>query len=161
MIKTKLREITKLPRQMVWAMVMEGVETTRMVKVFLKHGRGKLRLVPSHRNPTPEQLKEAVEQLKDLPRFLPFFVVVVVPVPGITEGYAVVALTLERWLGDRMKILPSQFRHILRPEAPLDVSMEAPKQAEGPEASTPSSTARLSTTVIQPPTSEKTHPPHV
>ncbi|MBK6994220.1 MAG: hypothetical protein IPH31_04600 [Lewinellaceae bacterium] len=82
----KLREIIKLPRRMLWAMVMEGVETTRMVKVFARHGTGKLRLTPAHRNPTPEQLKEAVEQLKDIPRFLPFFVVVVVPVPGITEG---------------------------------------------------------------------------
>jgi hypothetical protein len=114
----KLRDITKLPRKMVWAMVMEGVETTRMVKVFARHGTGKLRLTPAHRNPTPEQLKEAVEQLKDIPRFLPFFVVVIVPVPGITEGYAVVALTLERWLGDRMRFLPSQFRHVFKPEEP-------------------------------------------
>jgi len=138
----KLREVTKLPRLMVWAMVMEGVETSRMVNIFLRHGRGKLRLVPSHRNPTPEQLKEAVEQLKDIPRFLPFFIVVVVPVPGITEGYAVVALTLERWLGDKMKILPSQFRHVLRPEVKVEVLPELPKEE------------------IQPPTSEKTHPPH-
>ncbi|MBP6810697.1 MAG: hypothetical protein KA138_04230 [Saprospiraceae bacterium] len=120
----KLREIIKLPRRMLWAMVMEGVETTRMVKVFARHGTGKLRLTPAHRNPTPEQLKEAVEQLKDIPRFLPFFVVVVVPVPGITEGYAVVALTLERWLGDRMKFLPSQFRHILKP---VETNKEEPK----------------------------------
>jgi len=112
----KLREITKLPRKMVWAMVMEGVETTRMVKVFARMGTGKLRLTASHRNPTPEEIKAAVDQLKDIPRFLPFFVVVVVPVPGIAEGYAVVALTLERWLGDRMKLLPSQFRHLLKPE---------------------------------------------
>ena len=117
-------------------MVMEGVETTRMVKIFARHGTGKLRLTPAHRNPTPEQLKEAVEQLKDIPRFLPFFVVVVVPVPGITEGYAVVALTLERWLGDRMKFLPSQFRHVLKP-----VEKDLEKQE----------------TVS---TSEKKHPPH-
>jgi hypothetical protein len=112
----KFREITKLPRKMVWAMVMEGVETTRMVKVFARLGTGKLRLTPSHRNPTPEEIREAVEQLKDIPRFLPFFIIVVVPVPGIAEGYVVVALTLERWLGDRMKLLPSQFRHLLKSE---------------------------------------------
>jgi hypothetical protein len=112
----KFREIIKLPRKMVWAMVMEGVETTRMVKVFARLGTGKLRLTPSHRNPTPEEIREAVEQLKDIPRFLPFFIIVVVPVPGIAEGYVVVALTLERWLGDRMKLLPSQFRHLLKSE---------------------------------------------
>ncbi|MBC7774071.1 MAG: hypothetical protein H7246_01430 [Phycisphaerae bacterium] len=112
----KLREIIKLPRRMFWAMVMEGVETTQMVKVFARQGTGKLRITPAHRNPTPEELREAIEQLKDIPRFLPFFVVVVIPVPGMAEGYALVALTLERWLGDRMKLLPSRFRHLLKPE---------------------------------------------
>jgi hypothetical protein len=112
----KIREITKLPRRMLWAMVMEGVETTRMVKVFARHGTGKLKITPAHRKPTPEEYREAVEQLKDIPRFLPFFVVVVVPVPGMAEGYALVALTMERWLGDRMKLLPSQFRGLLKPE---------------------------------------------
>lgn len=119
----KFREIKKLPRRMLWAMVMEGVETTRMVKVFARHGTGKLRITPAHRNPTPEELREAVEQLKDIPRLLPFFVIVLVPVPGITEGYALIALTMERWFGKRMKFLPSQFRHILKPEE---------KKVEGP-----------------------------
>lgn len=118
--------MTKLPRRMIWAMVMEGVETTRMVKVFARHGTGKLKLTKAHRNPTPEELKEAVDQLKDIPRFLPFFVIVVVPVPGITEGYAIVALTLERWLGDRMRLLPSQFRDLwsTKPESTEETKME-------------------------------------
>ena len=114
-------------------MVMEGVETTRMVKVFARLGTRKLRLIPSHRNPTQEEMDEAIAQLKDIPRFLPFFIVVVVPVPGMVEGYAVVALTLERWLGDRMKLLPSQFRHLLKPEAPKEVLEEASKEAENPK----------------------------
>jgi hypothetical protein len=111
---------------MVWAMVMEGVETTQMVKVFARHGTGKLRLTPANRKPTPEEMRAAVEQLKDIPRFLPFFVIFVVPVPGLTEGYAVVALTLERWLGDRMKLLPSQFRHLLKPEGKEEELIEGP-----------------------------------
>ena len=109
----KLREITKLPRRMMWALVMEGVETTRMVRIFARHGTGKLRLMPKHRKPSPEELQEAIEQLKDIPRFLPFIVVVAVPLPGVMEGYALVAITLERWLGDRMRLLPSQFSHVL------------------------------------------------
>jgi len=116
----KLREIIRLPRRMLWAMVMEGVETTQMVKVFARQGTGKLRITPAHRNPTPEELRQAVEQLKDIPRFLPFFVIVVVPVPGMAEGYALMALTMERWLGDRTKLLPSRFRHLLKPEEKKD-----------------------------------------
>lgn len=112
----KFRELIRLPRQMLWALVMEGVDTTKMLNVFARHGRGKLRLIPAHRKPTTEELKEAVEQLKDIPRFLPFFVVVVVPLPGVTSGYALVATTLEKWLGDRFKLLPSRFRKVLNPE---------------------------------------------
>lgn len=111
--KFKFREVIRLPRRMLWALVMEGVETTKMVHTFARHGSGKLRLLPKHRHPTEEELREAVEQLKDIPRFLPFFVVVVVPVPGVTEGYALVAMTLERWLGKKVKFLPSQFREVL------------------------------------------------
>jgi hypothetical protein len=114
----KLREIIRLPKKMIWAFVMEGVDTTRMLNVFRQYGTGKLRLTPAHRQPTPEELRVAVEQLKDIPRFLPFFVVVLVPVPGVTEGYALVAMTLERWLGDRCKLLPSRFRGILEEEKP-------------------------------------------
>lgn len=108
----KLREIIRLPRRLLWALVMEGKETTQMLKVFVRHGSGKLRLTPAHRHPTPEELREAVAQLKDIPRFLPFFVILVVPVPGVTEGYAVVAVTLEKWLGQKIRLLPSQFGHI-------------------------------------------------
>lgn len=100
---------------MLWALLMEGVETSRMMHVYARHGTGKLRIIPKHKKPTPEEMREASEQLKDIPRFLPFFVVVVVPVPGVTEGYALVAITLEKWLGHKFKLLPSQFRGILEP----------------------------------------------
>ncbi len=113
MRKFKFREIIRMPRLMLWAMVMEGVETTRMVRTFARHGRDKLKLSAPHRKPTEEELRAAVEQLKDIPRFLPFFVIIVVPVPGVTEGYALVAVTLEKWLGGRFKFLPSQFRDVL------------------------------------------------
>lgn len=112
----KLREIIRLPRRLLWALVMEGKETTQMLKVFARHGSGKLRLTPAHRHPTPEELRTAVEQLKDIPRFLPFFVIIVVPLPGVTEGYALAAVTLEKWLGQKIRLLPSQFRHVLHSE---------------------------------------------
>lgn len=112
----KLRETIRLPRRLIWALIMEGKETTQMLKVFARHGTGKLRLTPAHRRPTPEELHAAVEQLKDIPRFLPFFVIVVVPLPGVTEGYAIAAVTMEKWLGDKFRLLPSQFQGIFRRE---------------------------------------------
>jgi hypothetical protein len=105
---------------MLWALLMEGLETSRMVHVYARHGTGKLRIIPKHKKPTPEELHEASEQLKDIPRFLPFFVVVAVPVPGVTEGYTLVAITLEKWLGHKFRLLPSQFREILEPVAPQE-----------------------------------------
>ena len=110
----KVREIIRLPRRLLWGLVMEGVETHQMLNVFARHGSGKFRIVRTRRQPTPEELGAAVEQLKDIPRFLPFFVVVIVPLPGVIEGYTVVAVTLERWLGQRVRLLPSQFAEILR-----------------------------------------------
>ena len=110
----KFREIIRLPKRMLWGLVMEGVETRQMVNVFVRHGSGKFGFKRTRSQPTPEEMGAAVEQLKDIPRFLPFFVIVVVPLPGVAEGYALVALTLERWLGQRIRLLPSQFSQILR-----------------------------------------------
>jgi hypothetical protein len=108
----KLSKIARFPKMMLWAFWMEGVETKQMVKTFLKHGRGKIIKSSSKNGPTPEELQQAREQLKDLPKFLPFFMCIVVPVPGITEGYAVLAVTLESWLGHKISLLPSQIRGV-------------------------------------------------
>lgn len=115
---------------MLWALVMEGVETTRMVRTFARQGRSKLNLRSKHPHPTEEELAEAIEQLKDIPRFLPFFVIVVVPLPGVTEGYALVAITLERWLGNRFRFLPSQFRDVLHRRAEEKKKAELPPSEE-------------------------------
>ena len=132
----------RLPGRMLWGLVMEGVETTRMVRVFARHGRRKMKLIPAHRNPTPEEMQAAYEQLKDIPRFLPFFIIVVVPVPGVTEGYALAAMTLERWLGDRFTLLPSRFRHIFQPEQPASPAPDA-HQAAGKKPEESSDTERV------------------
>ena len=120
----KLRKITTVPRRVFKAIVLEGLETTQMVKVFARQGGCKLRITPEHHSPTEQELREALEQLKDIPRFLPFFIVALLPVPGIVEGYALLALILERLLGDRLRLLPSQFRHLLQPEQVVNDRLE-------------------------------------
>ena len=101
---------------LLWAFLMEGVETKRMLHTYARYGRGKLLFFRKREGPTAEELEQARQQLKDIPRFLPFFVIVVVPAPGVTEGYAILAMTLERWLGDRISLLPSQFRAVFHKE---------------------------------------------
>jgi hypothetical protein len=112
----RLRQIVRFPQLLLWAFVMEGIETKRMLHTYLRQGGGKLLMLKSDHMPSAEELKAAHEQLKDIPRFLPFFVIVVVPAPGVTEGYALLAITLEKWLGQRVSILPSHFRKIFQKE---------------------------------------------
>lgn len=114
--RTQFRRIIRFPRMLLWAMFMEGVETKQMVHTYARHSAGKLLLISKHKQPSKEELDKARQQLRDIPRFLPFFVIVVVPAPGITEGYALLAITLERWLGERISLLPSQFRKVFKKE---------------------------------------------
>jgi hypothetical protein len=111
-MSTRFRRFIRLPHLMLWAFLMETVETKQMLHTFLRHGRGKLLVSGKGRKPTPEELRLAMEQLKDIPRILPFFVFVVAPIPGVTEGYVLMAFTLEKWLGQRIRVLPTQFRGV-------------------------------------------------
>ena len=118
----KFRKIIRYQRQVLWAFLVEGKETKDMLRIFLREGRGRLLVSFKSRNPSPEELKTAVEQLKDIPRFLPFFIVIVVPVPGVTESYTLLAVTLEKWLGHKFRLLPSAISKAIRNknEAPGD-----------------------------------------
>jgi hypothetical protein len=109
------RKITQLPRQLLWAIVMEGVGTSKMVHTYARHGTGKLNLTPVHLHPTPEELEVAAEQLKDIPRSLIFIVVFLIPVPGFVGGYALIAIAAEKWMGNKIKLLPTRFRPFLIP----------------------------------------------
>lgn len=114
-LRTRFRQVIRLPRLMFWALVMEGVETRQMVDTYARLGASYVLPIASRR-PTVEQLAQAREQLGDLPRFLPLFVVIVVPAPGITEGYALLALSLQRWFGLKLRLLPTQLHRIFQKE---------------------------------------------
>lgn len=113
-LRIQFRRLVRFPQMMLWAFFMEGVETKQMLHTYARYGKGKLLLSTKTNRPTAEDLQKAKEQLKDIPRFLPFFVIVMVPAPGVAEGYALLAVTLEKWMGDRFKLLPSQFREVLK-----------------------------------------------
>lgn len=113
-IRTQFRRLIRFPRMLLWALFLEGIETKQMLHTYARHGAGKLLLISKHRQPTELELQQAKEQLKDIPRFLPFFVIIVVPAPGITEGYALLAITLEKWLGQRISLLPNQLRLVFQ-----------------------------------------------
>lgn len=108
----KFQRIIRFPKMMLWAIMMEGIETKQMIQTFAREGRGKLIMSTADKRPTPEEMQQAKQQLKDIPKFLPFFVIIVAPVPGVTEGYVFLAITLEKWLGHKISLLPSHFRSL-------------------------------------------------
>lgn len=115
--RAQFKRVIRFPKMMLWAFFMEGVETKQMLHTYARHGAGKLLFFTKTKRPTAEELQQAKAQLKDIPRFLPFIVVIVVPAPGVTEGYALLALTVEKWMGHRISLLPSQFRAVFQAQA--------------------------------------------
>ncbi len=111
--RTQFKQLIRLPRLMLWALVMEGIETRRMIDVYARWGAAQVFPI-AQRQPTAKELAQARKQLGDLPRFLPLFVVIIVPAPGITEGYALLVLSLQRWLGVSIRLLPSQLHRIFQ-----------------------------------------------
>ena len=109
----RIKKIVRFPKMLLWALWLEGDETKKMLHTFLRQGAGKVLIHSKTPMPTEEELAQAREQLKDIPRFLPFFVIIVVPAPGVTEGYAFLAVTLEKWLGKRFRLLPTRIRDVV------------------------------------------------
>ena len=91
---------------------MEAVETRDMAVTLSRLLHRRFR--PNNNTPLPDEneIKAAIEQLKDLPRFLPFLSLMFMPVPGITELYIVTALSLERFSRGKISLLPSQLRRL-------------------------------------------------
>ncbi len=96
---------------MLRAFVMEGKETKQMALTFIQQSKG-LWQGDAHVPPSEEEMQQAKAQLKDLPRFLPFVMLLSFPVPGVTESYVLLAVTLEKLSRSRVTLLPSNFRHV-------------------------------------------------
>ncbi|MEO6037272.1 MAG: hypothetical protein ABIQ93_02590 [Saprospiraceae bacterium] len=112
---TQFRRITRVPRLMLRAFVMEGIETKQMARTFLRQGKGRW-LRSKEVPPTEAEKQQAMEQLRDLPRFIPFFMLLSMPLPGVTESYVLLAVTLEKWSRSRVTLLPSNFRQVFARE---------------------------------------------
>ncbi|MCF8248152.1 MAG: hypothetical protein K9J37_09025 [Saprospiraceae bacterium] len=123
---SRLRRAARMPRLMLWAFMMESIETKNMVRTFVKQGKGQILLSKQSEPPTEEEIRDAMEQLKDLPKFLPFFIFIAVPVPGVTESYVLLAVSLEKWLGQKFSLLPSHFRAAFQ-KKDTDISKRPPE----------------------------------
>ncbi len=89
-------------------------ETVDMALTFgrlLKHQLGIRR---GAKLPSEEEIAQALDQIQDLPRFLPFFSLVFVPVPGITEMYIMLAYSIEKLTKNNVRLLPSHFSKMVK-----------------------------------------------
>ena len=93
---------------------MEAVETREMAVVFGKILRSRLGIEDKQDLPSEEEIKAALEQLKDIPKFLPFFSLFFMPLPGITEMYILLAISLEKLSKGHISLLPSQLRKVMK-----------------------------------------------
>lgn len=99
-----------------YAAKMEAVETRDMATTFGKLLSSRLNLSRNKELPNEQEIKEAFDQLKDIPKFLPFFGVVFMPVPGITEAYILLAFSIEKLSGGAIRLLPSQISKVVKGE---------------------------------------------
>jgi len=125
--KTNLLRVARWPRQFVGVLAMEGAGMTRMAHIYMRHGTRRLRLLPTRHSPTPAELQEAGEQLKDIPRLIFFCAAVVTPLPGFVGGYTLAAIAMERWLGGSVRLLPNRLRPLLHPDKP-DAAADGTRQ---------------------------------
>lgn len=96
------------------ASYLEYQETVEMASIIGKLLKAQLSKTDPKKLPSEEEIAYALEQIKDLPRFLPFFSIMFMPVPGITELYILLACSIERLTGDNLKLLPSQFSKLVK-----------------------------------------------
>lgn len=93
---------------------MEYEETVDMANTFGLLLQKQLKLGNDPRIPTEEEIAFAFDQLKDIPKFLPFFTFIFVPVPGITELYVLTAYSIEKLTGNTVRLLPSNFSRMIK-----------------------------------------------
>ncbi|MCB9232770.1 MAG: hypothetical protein H6581_13955 [Bacteroidia bacterium] len=101
----------------VWA---ESVETKDMAITFGKLLSTRLRISDREDLPSPEEIRAAMDQLKDIPRFAPFFGIFFMPLPGITELYLLLAVTIEKMTDNKVQLLPTHFSNVLKGEQEED-----------------------------------------
>jgi len=100
-------------QQIAHAFQMEYVETKAMVATFNSLMRQQF-LQEKDIIVSEQEIEEAYAQLWDLPKFLPFFIIAFLPIPGIIEIYLVFAFSLEKAFGAKINLLPSQLKKVLQ-----------------------------------------------
>jgi len=95
----------------------EGKETSEMMRVFNYQLRKKLNLDTRGDTPTPDEVKSALEQLKDIPRLAPYALILLSsPIPFSSVMYTAFAMYLKKVSGGYINLLPGSFNNVFDKE---------------------------------------------
>lgn len=112
-IKLAYRRAKEIAYNVFNAFKTEGRETSEMMKVFNYHLRKKLRLDTRGDQPTEEEFKNALEQLRDIPKLAPYALILLTsPIPFSSTMYTGLAIYLKKISGGYINLLPDSFNDV-------------------------------------------------
>lgn len=115
----------EIASRIISAFKQEGRETADMMKVFNNHLRSKLKLDHRGDTPTPEEVKNALEQLKDIPKLAPYALILLSsPIPFSTVMYTAVSIYLKKITNGHIDLLPGSFNNIFIKDSPANQIIE-------------------------------------
>jgi len=120
-LKTTYRRARGIASKVINAFKQEGRETASMMRVFNYQLRNKLRLDTRGNTPTPEEIKSALEQLKDIPKLAPYAVILLSsPIPFSSTMYTAAAVYLKRVSKGYIDLLPGSFNDVFTPISDIE-----------------------------------------
>jgi len=112
-IKIAYRRAKDIAYNVFNAFKTEGKETTEMMRVFNYHLRKKLRLDTRGDQPTEDEFKNALEQLRDIPKLAPYAIILLAsPIPFSSTMYTGLAIYLRKISGGYINLLPDSFNNV-------------------------------------------------
>jgi hypothetical protein len=113
-VVNKASKVKDISKNVIGAFKKEGSETSDMLSVFNRQLRKKLNLKSRKDMPTKQELDEALNQLKDIPKLLPFVLVMLTtPIPGSSTMYTIFAYFLKKKSNGKINLLPDSFNDVL------------------------------------------------
>lgn len=88
----------------------EVEDNSEMISTFYHQLRYKLNIENREDIPTEEEMKKAIEQLKDIPKFTAIASTFLLPIPGATIGYIYLVRGIEKLTNNKIDLLPDNFK---------------------------------------------------
>lgn len=120
-LRSTYRRARGIASKVINAFKQEGRETASMMRVFNYQLRNKLRLDTRGNTPTPDEIKSALEQLKDIPKLAPYAVILLAsPIPFSSTMYTAAAVYLKKVSKGYIDLLPGSFNDVFTPISDID-----------------------------------------